>query len=261
MRTPPAVGNGWDKPACNWADQRPAKNDEAAIDRPPVHVCLLRPGRCLPASRPRGTVRQAHAEVQGVEAEGPGGQRERTQRFDDEGEVRRTAAFSHAAAGRVYADHGAWAKAEPHRQRAASGPQGGPGADRFGPAVRAAGADSGRASAAPGTAGIEPQNPLHAALWVPSNCGPTMSRPRNDRFARPWKSPRRIRSAMSPWPTSTSAPARPGGSPEAGRAGGEPAPVAPNYALLATVCQRLGDLPAAVAAVDALALAPATPES
>ena len=45
-------------------------------------------------------------------------QRDATRRFDDEGEVRRTNAFVHTGAGRVYAEHGSPAKAESHWQRA-----------------------------------------------------------------------------------------------------------------------------------------------
>ena len=185
-----------------------AKNYEAAIRIDPQ--CTYAYYGLAAACRHLGQQEQSARHMQKfkeLKRKDLGGQRERTQRFDDEGEVRRTAAFSHAAAGRVYADHGAWAKAEAHWQRAAL----------LDPKEVLARTDLvrlyERQERIPDVLRllqelreIEPRNPLHAARLgsVQLRANDVAAAERS--FARPWKSPRRIRSAMSPWPTSTSAP-------------------------------------------------------
>lgn len=240
--------------------ERAVKNYEAAIRIDPQ--CTYAYYGLATACRHLGQQEQSAKYLEKFKAlkrKDLGGQRERTQRFDDEGEVRRTAAFSHAAAGRVYADHGAWAKAEAHWQRAAlldpkdvlartDLVQLYERRERITDALRLL----------QELREIEPKNPRHAA-----RLGSAQLRA-NDLAA----AERSFRAAVEIAPQDpvgyvalADFHLRTGRDLAAARKLAEQAvslaPVAPNYALLATVCQRLGDLPAAVAAVDrALAQAP-----
>lgn len=240
--------------------ERAVKNYEAAIRIDPQ--CTYAYYGLATACRHLGQQEQSAKHTQKfkeLKRKDLGGQRERNQRFDDEGEVRRTAAFSHAAAGRVYADHGAWAQAEAHWQRAVL----------LDPKDVLARTDlvqlyERRQRIADALRlleelrEIEPKNPLHAV-----RLGSLQLRANDVAAAE--------RSFLAAVEIAPQDPVgyvaladfhlRTGCDLAAARKLAEQAvsqaPVAPNYALLATVCQRQNDLPAAVAAVDrALALAP-----
>lgn len=186
-------------------------------------------------------------------------QQTRTRRFDDEGEVRRSAAFIHAAAGRLYAEHGDLDQAAAHWQRAA----------QLDPRETLARTYLVRLyerrqqltevlRVLEELRTIEPRNPLHAL-----NVG-TIAFRRGDAPA----AERAFREALALAPEDAAPPAalaelylRTGyrlaeARPFAERAVAL-APTAANYALLSSACQRAGDLPGALAAIErAVAAAP-----